>query len=82
MCSPVKTLTPPNAKTLIQELEKPKDRWDVWEQAMQTTPVSKPIEIENDFGLEYQLSQIDTEEDVDGCLRSPNYRNQEKFCFC
>jgi hypothetical protein len=70
LCSLVKSSTLPDAKTLIQELEKPKDRWDVWEQAMQTTPASKPIEIENDFGLEYQLSQIDTEEDVDECLRA------------
>ncbi|MEH2393716.1 MAG: hypothetical protein V7K21_19315 [Nostoc sp.] len=31
LCSPVKSLTPPSAKTLIEELKKPKDKWDVWE---------------------------------------------------
>jgi hypothetical protein len=67
-CSPV-NWTPPNAKTLISKAQEPKGSWEFWEQAFEEieanvtpkSPVSKPIE--SDFGLEYDLSQI--EEDVD-----------------
>lgn len=69
LCSPIKSPTSPDVKSLISKVQQPRDNWEVWENAMQTRPVSKPIEIENDFGLEYQLSQIDTGEDVDECLQ-------------
>lgn len=74
LCSSIKSPTPPDVKSLISQVQQPKDNWEVWEKAFEAseanvtrkTALSKPIE--SDFGLEYDLSQM--EEDVEDELEA------------
>lgn len=70
-CSPIKSPASSDVKSLISKVQQPKDRWEVWEKAFEASeanvtpksPVSKPIE--SDFGLEYDLSQADVEDELE-----------------
>ncbi|MEH2390884.1 MAG: hypothetical protein V7K21_04155 [Nostoc sp.] len=64
LCSPIKTSTPLNAKTLIQNLEDKKDKWDVWENAIAVSETTAKSEaLERQARLAHELSHMD-EEDV------------------
>jgi hypothetical protein len=65
LCSPIKIPTPLNAKTLIQNLEDKKDKWDVWENAIAVSETTEKSEaLERQARLAHELSHMD-EKDVD-----------------
>ncbi|MBX9257895.1 hypothetical protein H1Q63_28895 [Desmonostoc muscorum CCALA 125] len=63
LCSPI-NWTPPNPKTLIQKIEEPRDKWEVWEKAFATSEATmKDNEPERQFGLGHELYPVDEEDD-------------------
>ncbi|MEH2034035.1 MAG: hypothetical protein V7K67_31255 [Nostoc sp.] len=88
LCSPIKSPTSPDVKSLIQKIKEPStsDRWEFWEKALEVgetnvmpkSALSKPIE--NDFGLEYQFSRLekDVEEDELEALKSQMLKRPEQ----
>ncbi|ACC83779.1 hypothetical protein [Nostoc punctiforme] len=65
LCSPIKSSTLPDAKTLIQKLEERNDKWEVWEKAFAASETTAKSEaLERQAHLAQELSQMD-EEDID-----------------
>ncbi|BBD69559.1 hypothetical protein NIES4072_31080 [Nostoc commune NIES-4072] len=61
LCSPIKSPTSPDVKSLISKIEKPKDNWEIWEKAFEASE-AKAFELQPP--IEQEFSQIDLE-DID-----------------
>ncbi|MBN3875274.1 hypothetical protein [Nostoc sp. JL23] len=65
LCSPIKSPTSPDAKSLISKVQQPSYNWEVWEKVFEESEATmKANQLERQTQLEYELSHMD-EKDVD-----------------